>query len=273
MWESIMIAVRVKIVLCTVIFITVYFFMGYQAVYKKSGNAETVASLLMYPFLKFQQIVVSNIDRCKNFWSSNDLLQEKIAALQEQNNVLQAEIIQTYACNNYNENTHELIDFKKRYEAEKSLLTQVILKQFSDKEHSLLVDCGSLHGCEVDMVAVYKSCLLGRVECVYPLYSKIRLITDKCCKVAAYCRSSKARGIHEGCNSSYSSLQFVSHLSQIAHHDILISSGEGLLFPQGFGIGRIATFQQQGLYYAITVKPLLKFEELEYCYLIKKGQE
>lgn len=268
-----MIAVRLKIIIGIVIFVALYFFMGYQAFYKKSGSAERIASIALYPFLKFQYSIISTIDRCKNFWSKHDSLLEKIALLQEDNSALQSEIIQLQASKNFVENTHELITFKKRYEVQKSILAHVILKQFSDAEHSLLVDRGSQHGCEVDMVAVYKSCLLGRVECVYPFYSKIRLITDKCCKVAAYCRSSKARGIHEGCNSSYSSLQFVSHLSQVTPHDILISSGEGLLFPQGFGIGRIDSFQQQGLYYAISVKPLLKFEELEYCYLIKKGQE
>jgi rod shape-determining protein MreC len=268
-----MIALRTKIIVCSCILIVLYFFVGYSAFHKKTGIGENVISCMVYPFLRIQQGVVSTFSDYKKYWASHATLLQNLQELQEENRTLLAQIVQAQALQHYKETTQELISFKQRYEVRKSLLAHVILKQFSDNEHSLLVDRGSLHGCEIDMVAVYKNCLLGRVECVYPLYSKIRLITDKGCKVAAYCRASKARGIHEGCNGAYSSLQFVSHLSQITPHDILISSGEGLLFPQGFGIGRIASFQPDGLYYAITVKPLLKFEELEYCYLIKKGQE
>lgn len=268
-----MVSLRAKTLLIVIAIICIYFFVGHQIVYKKNGIAESVASILVYPFLKMQHAIVSKVNDVNDSWQKNRTLMEKISVLEEQNSSLLAENISLQASSYFVENIQELIAFKKRYEVQKSLLTQVILKQFSKNEHSILVDCGSVHGSEVDMVAVYKSCLIGRVEFVYPYYSKVRLITDACCKVAAYCRSSKARGIHEGSNQQTSSLQFVSHLSQVAANDILISSGEGLVFPQGYGIGRIASFEQDGLYYKIDVKPLLKLEELDYCYLIKKGQE
>ncbi len=268
-----MIALRAKTVSLLLLISVVFYFVGYQMVYKTTGVAESVASTLVYPFLQMQQSIVKKVSRYKKSWQKNHSLQEKIASLREENSSLLAENVSLHASGHFLENIQELISFKKRYEVQKSLLAQVILKEFSPHEHSLLVDCGSLHGAEVDMVAVYKSCLIGRVEFVYPYYSKVRLITDSCCKVAAYCRSSKARGIHEGSNQHYSNLQFVSHLSQLSVNEILISSGEGLIFPQGFGIGRIASFEHDGLYYKIIVKPLLKLEELEYCYLIKKGQE
>jgi len=268
-----MIALRVKTVLSAMIIIIIYFFIGHQALYKKAGIVESVASTMLYPFVTIQHYVVSKINDYRNSWQKNSSLQKKISMLEEQNGFLLAENVALHAKSYFLENIHELTSFEKRYEVNKCVLAQIILKQFSENEHSLLVDCGSMHGSEVDMVAVYKSCLIGRVEFVYPYYSKIRLITDRCCKVAAYCRASKARGIHEGCNQQLSSLQFVSHLSHLTANDILISSGEGLVFPQGFGIGRLASFEQEGLYYKIVVKPLLKLEELEYCYLIKKGKE
>lgn len=268
-----MIALRAKTVTLMIVMSVIFFFGGYQMVYRIPTIAESAASLMVYPFLKLQYFVITFVNDYKKSWQKNESLQEKISSLEEQNSSLLAENISLQASSYFLENIQELALFKKRYESDKTVLAHIILKQFSSHEHSIFVDCGSVHGSEVDMVAVYKSCLIGRVETVYPYYSKVRLITDPYCKVAAYCRSSKARGIHEGCNEQLSTLKFVSHLSQLVVNDILISSGEGLVFPQGFGIGRIASFEQDGLYYTIVVKPLLKLEELEYCYLLKKGQE
>lgn len=268
-----MVALRIKTVLLMITIIVIYFFVGHQIIYKKNGIVESVAATMIYPFVKMQHATVKHVIHYKKSWQKNYRLREKISMLEEQNSSLLAENVSLHAAGYFLENIQELISFKNRYEVKKSLLAQILLKQFTENEHSLFVDCGSLHGAEVDMVAVYKSCLIGRVEFVYPYYSKVRLITDTCCKVAAYCRASKARGIHEGCNQHNSSLQFVSHLSHLTPNDILISSGEGLVFPQGFGIGRIDSYRQQGLYYTIVVKPLLKLEELEYCYLLKKGHE
>lgn len=250
-----------------------FFFVSYQMLYRKPTIVELVVSTMLYPFIKIQNCIVQKIISYNKSWQDNQFLQKKISLLEQENYSLLAENISLHASGHFLENIQELIAFKKRYDFQKAMLAQVIFKQCSSTQQMLIVDCGSLHGSEVDMVAVYKSCLIGRVEFVYPYYSKIRLITDSCCKVAAYCRSSKARGIHEGCNKQESSLQFVSHLSKLTADDILISSGEGLIFPQGFGIGRIDSFELDGLYYKIVIKPLLKLEELEYCYLIKKGQE
>jgi rod shape-determining protein MreC len=65
----------------------------------------------------------------------------------------------------------------------------------------------------------------------------------------------------------------VSHLAQLKEDDLIISNGKGLIFPRGFGLGRISAFHEDGLHYAVTVKPLLDLSTIDYCYLIKKGDE
>lgn len=249
------------------------FFVAHRLFYVSSNYLEIGASFLLYPVIKIQHIIVLPLQKYFKKRKKNNRLQERIAFLKEQNANLLAENIKLNTIHENLEKTEELIRFREKYALKDASLAQIIMKQFSECEHSFLVDCGSMHGISVDMVAVYKNCLVGRVSHVYPYYSKVILITDSDCKVAAYCHLSKARGIHEGCNKKRQTmLQFVSHLHELKENDLVISSGEGLIFPQGFCLGRIQSFVSEGLYYKILIKPMLQFNELEFCYLIKKGQ-
>jgi rod shape-determining protein MreC len=249
------------------------FFVLHRIVSLTSGYLEAGASLFVYPIIKMQNAIVVPVQKYFKKRKKNDQLQARIALLQEQHANLLAENIALHSLHEYAGKIQELVKFREKYVAENAYLAQIIMKQFSEHEHSFLVDNGSMHGISVDMVAVYKNCLIGRVSEVYPYYSKVVLITDPECKVAAYCRQSKARGIHEGCNKKKQTmLQFVSHLHHLKENDLVISSGEGLVFPQGFCLGRIKSFETDGLYYKILMKPTLKFTELEFCYLIKKSQ-
>ena len=53
-------------------------------------------------------------------------------------------------------------------------------------------------------------------------------------------------------------------------NDLIISSGEGLLFPRGFGLGRIKQWERDGYNCFVTLKPLLDFKKIEYCYLLPR---
>ena len=49
---------------------------------------------------------------------------------------------------------------------------------------------------------------------------------------------------------------------------MVLSSGTGLLYPQGLCLGTITSFAKNDVDYAITLKPLIDLEKLEYCFLI-----
>jgi rod shape-determining protein MreC len=118
---------------------------------------------------------------------------------------------------------------------------------------------------------VYKNCLVGRVSQVFPHYSRVDLITDKQCKVAAQTGNGKYKGIHEGLYTTDTS--HVIHLydntleleNKIKTGDVIISSGDGLLFPRGFALGRVATITRNDFNCTLILEPLIDFKTLEYC--------
>jgi rod shape-determining protein MreC len=170
----------------------------------------------------------------------------------------------------------EIAAFNKRYSGKVAVIAQVLARQFSDESHFFLIDRGVQAGLEVDMVVVYKNCLIGRVVAVYPWYSKVLLITDRLCKVPAISVNHKARGIYMGANSlTMSVFAYVSHLEKLDQGELLVSSGEGLIFPQGFGLGIIKSFDVNNADYTYTtsIEPLIDLKTIDYCSVLKKGTE
>lgn len=232
---------------------------------------DDIASDILYSSIKFQNYLFSPYYSWLEKKRRTNELSLEIAALATANENLRAQVIELQAKQNFGQSTAEVIEFAKNY-SQSGILAQVILRNFDDNKHFFFIDKGKNSRVNVDMFVAYKNCLVGRVEQVYENYSKVILITDKNCKVASFCVLSNTHGIHEGVNKTkISSLGYVNHLEAIFEKELVLSSGEGLIFPRGFALGTIQKFSKDGLNYNIEVDPALDFEKLEFCYVLKKG--
>lgn len=250
------------------------FFIGNRLLFfTPGGSLERSSSYLVYPVLKMQNAVVTPLKQYFQARKTERELSIQLAKLQKERDAALAKNIELQSLVDYSQDIAELVDFKKKYLSSAALITQVIAKHFSEIEHYFLLDAGQKQGIHKDMVALYNNCIVGKVVEVYPWYCKLMLITDKNCKIAALCTNTKALGIYEGTNElTTARLGHVSHLSKLAYEDLVLSSGEGLVFPKGFGIGKIRSYQVQGLFYTVTVEPLIDVKSLAYCTLIDRDK-
>ncbi|MCC7415061.1 MAG: rod shape-determining protein MreC [Epsilonproteobacteria bacterium] len=228
------------------------------------------ASACVYPFFYLQHRVVEYGNALSMQRATVHELESTVGQLRQENHQLMARIIEHESAAHYMQGIQELLAFKQRYALDGAHCVKIVSTTISEQSHSMVIDAGSAQGIEPDMIALYNNVLLGRVTHVYPHYSKVVLVSDRGCKVAAYCAATGAHGIHEGCNGVTSLLSKVSHLEKVDEQDLVISSGQGLIFPQGFALGRIVKVQQQDLFYAVTVAPLIELEKLSYCMIISK---
>ncbi|MBA3954280.1 rod shape-determining protein MreC [Candidatus Dependentiae bacterium] len=246
----------------------------FKVYYRSSGVLESFSSRLLYPVIKIQTTVTRPVHNWLAHWRSYKELQADHQNYKIQLEDLKAQVIALNAYRDYAHDTQEVRSFLNRYNSNNGILAQVILKNFDEKNHFFLLDAGLRKGVMRDNPVVYKNCLVGRISEVYPYYSKVTLITDASCKIAAYCTSNRVQGIHEGENSlQHSKLAFVNHLESLKLNDLIVSSGEGLIFPRGFGLGSIDSYSIDGFNYKVSVKPLINFKELAYCYVLQKGAE
>lgn len=230
---------------------------------------ERCVPFLTYPFLCIEKRCIEPFKRWI-VWRKGVAHVHAVAEqlLHERNELLKT-LIELKGTKNYITDCTECREFQKRYAADSTLCAQVLLQHISEQGHYFFVDAGENRGIKKDMVVVYDACLIGKVTEVYQHFSKVMLITDKDCHVAASCVETGARGIHSGNNGNLSVLEFVSHLDTLKEGDLILSQGEGLIFPRGFGVGRVKTYELDGVQYSVTVEPLLDFSKLKFCLILK----
>ena len=253
--------------------LVVFIFVAHRVLFFTPGALEHYSSYLVYPVLVLQHKLVSPLKEYFAQRKSIAELQEQMMQLQGEHDTILAQNIELQGMISYAQDTKELVEFKQRYNFSQALLAQVLVKNFSEQSHFFLIDKGSNSGVQKDMVVIYKDCLIGRIGEVYPNYSKVVLISDQSCKVAAYCAQSKATGIYQGSNEEWSaSLYHVSHLSSLEIGELILSSGDGLIFPRGFGLGKIKEYQTEGLFHQIAIEPLVDLHAINHCYVVQKGE-
>ena len=236
-----------------------------------SRVVQCAVSYLCYPLIRVQQW---SVDPCKKYLSSrqsfNQLYREHQALVQAYEGLL-AEHIALKATQDLYDDVHELIDFKERYAYADACLAQVMQRTLTHDAHYFVIDKGARHGVQEQMVVVYKHMLVGKITRVFPCYAECMLITDPKCKVAVYCQRTKAQGIIKGGSDGQMQLLHVHHLASIKENDLVFSSGQGTLFPRGFGVARIVQHEKNDVTYTISCNPLIDPMQIDYCYVLKKS--
>lgn len=261
-----------NILLSVFIVVGVLFFFVHHIVVKEAGVLERWTSCWTCPLLVVQNKILAPWKNVASLFNNATVLRNQISTLQDENNDLRARIIADEAVDVFAEKTKELREFEKRYDSEQARLCQIILHRFTQQEHAFFIEGGTKQGVAVDMVAVYKNMIIGKVVHAYPHYSKVLAVTDKGCKVSACCTQTKTAGIFQGCGSSENALLLhVDRLKTIKEGDLVVSSGEGTVFPGGFGLGTVVSYMPNGVYYDVRVAPLVSAQDLDYCYVMHKS--
>ena len=262
---------RVAAILCILVGSAALHYRGHTP--QILEGARQAISLVAYQLLVVQSKLTEPFKR----WLHNRRTTYKLEQLLEettcQQESLLAENIRLKGSLAHLEETEALQKFAARYTKAETRSAQVLARCFSQNEHYFLIDAGSAHGVEPDMAVTHNNTLIGKVSEAYRWYSKVHLITDRTCKIAVYGDKHRSQGIHEGCNDeSQTILSYVDHLKPIAVGEMLISSGDGLVFPEGFGVGRIQKSEPGTLYHTITVEPLCDLRNVRYCTVFAKGE-
>ncbi len=260
-----------KRIFLTVGFIALLLFIINRIFFFKKGFLEKIASNLTYPVIVLSSKIATPFRSFLQKRKSYNEFLAKYKKVKEENDKLIAQNIKLKATLYYDKLSCDLLDFQKRYKLETAILAKILTKKITLQEHYFLINRGYKDGIRKDMIAIYKFQIIGKVTQVYRWHSKILPITDKNCKIASYTNSTYAQGIVVGKNKKdYCQMKYVSYLAKIAPDDFIISSGQGLIFPEGFCLGKIAELKTKGPYHKIKVKPLINFDDLKFCLLINQ---
>jgi rod shape-determining protein MreC len=234
------------------------------------GFLEKCAARVCYPFITSAHAIASYFQERTEKKESYEELYKSTLKLREEYNKLLNENIKLRATLRYDQLSSELREFQQRYNFPQAQLAKILVKNITQEEHYFLVNKGAQDGIKKDMIALYNTQIVGKVYTVYDYYSKVILITDQLCKVAASTATTFATGIVHGFNDiTTCRFEYVSHLLPITDQDFVMTSGEGLLFPEGFCLGKITkhTLPEKSLYHDIEIQPLFDLQKLAFVLL------
>ncbi|KKQ49015.1 MAG: Cell shape-determining protein MreC [candidate division TM6 bacterium GW2011_GWF2_38_10] len=233
-----------------------------------TGIWENVASTMTKPFITGAHGITKIITSWQEKKQSYKKLLRQYEQLKIDHDTMRMINIELASLVHYDTMSKELCEFKERYATHTMKLAKILVKNITDTEHYFLLDKGSKDGIQKNMVALYKHQILGKISEVYPAYSKVLLITDQNCKVAAYTQQTNAQGIVRGQNNkNRCNMGYVSHLYDVVDNDLVISSGQGLIFPEGFCLGKVQfhELKEKSLYHEIEVEPLIDLTKIDHC--------
>lgn len=231
---------------------------------------DSLAARCAYPWYAVTGSISNRVTNWRNEQYAYDDLKTRYETLQKEHATTLEELIAVNAERHTYAQIKELLTFAERYNIA-GTQAHIMVKNLDDTSHYYLVNVGSRDGIKKDMVAIYQRHLVGRVTEVYDWYSKIMLITDEKSKVAAYTSKTHAPGIVQGYNVQTScNFTYVSHLYQVVDNDLIISSGQGQIYPQGFCVGKIVwhSIKEKELYHYIEIKPIINLHGLSNVMII-----
>lgn len=137
--------------------------------------------------------------------------------------------------------------------------SSVIGRGTSSRFHTLRIDRGRRAGVEPGMAVISVWGVVGQVLRVSRSYADVLLLTDGLSSAGAMVQKSGLRGLAAGNGSDELQLSFLrrNDTGGVAAGDLVISSGEDGVFPEGVPLGRVlrAEAPATGLFLDITMEP------------------
>ncbi|BCX88067.1 rod shape-determining protein MreC [Methylomarinovum tepidoasis] len=148
---------------------------------------------------------------------------------------------------------------------EQMLVAELLAVNLAPYEHRVLVNKGNQFGVHVGQPVVSVDGVVGQVVRVTPLTAEVLLITDPNHAIPVQVNRNGLRAIAVG-SGEYDHLELpnLPNNVDIRPGDLLVSSGLGGVFPQGYPVARITTVEPQpGKHFArIQAKPTAALDRI-----------
>ena len=148
------------------------------------------------------------------------------------------------------------------------ITARVIAEEGDAFSHSLIAYTGDFP-VKKGQVAVSDKGVVGRVDKVGSMYSKILLITDINSKIPVMVERTRVRGILSGDNSIWPKMVFIPLSAELTVGDRIVTSGVAGVFPPGLPVGKISSIEKN----SVKIKPFTNLERLEYIKIIDYNLE
>lgn len=144
---------------------------------------------------------------------------------------------------------------------------RVIAEEGDAFSHSIVAYTGSDSNVKKGQVVLSDRGVVGRIEQVGRLYSKIILITDINSKIPVMVERTRVRGILTGDNTPTPKMDFIPLEAELTVGDRVVTSGVAGVFPVGLPIGKISSIEKNN----VKISTFTNLDRLEYVRIVDFG--
>lgn len=151
----------------------------------------------------------------------------------------------------------------------KYVTARIIAEEGDAFSHSVIAYTGDSDKVKKGQVVLSDRGVVGRVDKVGNMYTKILLITDINSRIPVMVEKNRVRGILAGDNTAIPQMVFIPLDADLSVGDRIITSGVAGVFPSGLPIGQISSIEKN----KVTIKPYSNLNSLEYVRIVDYGLE
>jgi rod shape-determining protein MreC len=235
-----------------------------------TGRAADVVAILTTPV----QIVLTKIHRgavamwvgyreWRTAWSEN-------TQLRAENERLRVQSLQVAETRDENERLRRLLGLRQRLPMA-TMSGEVIAREAGGWVRSLTVNRGTSEGVATQTPVIVPDGLVGRVVRVRPGASVVQLLNDPASTVGAMVQRTRTPGLVEGDPGGAVRFKYMARDGAgILVGDILVTSGQGNVFPKGLPVGRVIAIEDKGsaLFHFAVLAPVVDFGRVEEVLLL-----
>lgn len=148
-----------------------------------------------------------------------------------------------------------------QYHSAPARLVSVSTSVYSD---SAIIHAGASEGVMKDQIVINDNGLVGRVIETSEHFSKVMLITDFGSRIPVISSHSRLQAVVAGIGESRARLLYLPDTSLLQVGEILMTSGDGKLYPSGLPIARVSKIIEDEVY----VTPLVDLSKMDFVSMI-----
>ncbi|MCE2572119.1 rod shape-determining protein MreC [Motilimonas eburnea] len=205
---------------------------------------------------------------------SREQLQAKNKELEHQVFLVRSDLLQMEHLKEENKRLRQLLGSPVRQDARK-MVAEIMEVDSDPFTHQVVIDKGSLNGVFEGQPVVNDQGVVGQVLRVGSTTSRVLLITDNSHGIPVRFQRNDIRALANGTgNLERLDIPFVPHSTDIQEGDVLVTSGLGGRFPEGYPIAVIERFEyDEGMPYArVDAKPVVPLDRIRYLLLLWPGE-
>lgn len=225
---------------------------------------------LVAPLQYIANMPSESLNWASTSFTTQKVLLEENARLVHQATLMNAELQRYQFLKKENERLRALLGSPVRQDSRK-MVAELMAVDNNPFSHQIVIDKGSMHGVYVGQAVLDEHGVVGQILHVARTNSRVLLISDITHATPARLERNNVQVIASGSGSlTELTLEHVAHSTDIQTGDVLISSGLGGVFPEGYPVASVSLVirDESRPFAQIRTAPTAKLDRLKYLLLL-----